>query len=220
MQGERKSNGLNRAHGKLKRYSNNRKAANVAQQADVAILLAALAAAEVEDAEATDGEVVADGVGAIEFGEPVGDGSRRFPVRRLAIADSEKRSDAMHVRVERNDELRRIDEIPNAEVGRGAANHPANEEVHALARAAVFGRSEQISQTPVIPTLSVSEGEGPGWVGGARTEIFRAPRPSRSLATLGMTSEQRFHKSCQRRADILIALVVATPEQLAECPVF
>jgi hypothetical protein len=45
----------------------NRKAADVAQQANVTVCFAPLAAAEIEDAEAADGEVVADGIGGISL---------------------------------------------------------------------------------------------------------------------------------------------------------
>ena len=53
--------------------SHNRKAADIAQQANVTVCFAAFAAAEIEDAEAADGEVVADGIGAIELGEAIGE---------------------------------------------------------------------------------------------------------------------------------------------------
>src|SRR5437867_5633312 len=130
------SNGLDYADGKLKGGSNYRKAADVAQQADIAILLAAAAAAEVETSKTADGKVVADRIGGIELREPVGDRPRRLPVGRFAVVQPQKSRDAMHVRVERHDQLRGINKIPDAEIRRGAADHPAKEEIHAFARAA------------------------------------------------------------------------------------
>ena len=50
----------------------------------------------------------------------------------------------MDVRVDRHHEFGRIDERPDAEVGRGAADHPAEEEVHPLARGAVRGRRQEV----------------------------------------------------------------------------
>ncbi len=55
------------ADGKLKRDSNDRKAADVAQQADVAIRFSPLSAAEIQNAKPANGKVVTDGVGGIEF---------------------------------------------------------------------------------------------------------------------------------------------------------
>src|SRR5712692_2150285 len=106
------------------------KAADVAEQADVAILLAPPAAAEVEYSKAADGEVVADRIGGVEFRQAVGDRAGGLPVGGLAVIQSEKRGDAVHVRVERHDQFGRIDEVPDAEVGRVAADHPAEEKIH------------------------------------------------------------------------------------------
>src|SRR6266487_3738144 len=128
-------NGLDCPDGKLKATSKNWKAADVAQQANVAVFLAPLAAAEIQYSKPADGKVVTDRIGGIELRKAIGDRARGLPIGRFAIVQPEKRSDAMHVRVERHHELRRIDEIPDAEVRRGAADHPAQEEVHALARA-------------------------------------------------------------------------------------
>src|SRR5207237_4978982 len=102
-----------------------RKSADIAQQADVAVFFAALAAAEVEDAEAAKGEVVANRIGWIECGQSIGDRSRRLPVGGLAVVQAEEGGDAMNVRVDRHDELRRIDERPASGVGGCAAPHPA-----------------------------------------------------------------------------------------------
>src|SRR6476661_6029643 len=93
----------------------NRKSADVAEQANVAVFLAALAAAEVEDAEAADGEVVADGIAGVEPGQAIGDGASGPPVGALPLRESEERGNAVDVGVERDDQLRRIGEIPDAE---------------------------------------------------------------------------------------------------------
>src|SRR5438067_7877962 len=98
-------NGLDCADGKLKDDSSNWKAADVAQQTNVAVFLAPLAAASVEYSKSADGKVVADRIGGIEFREPVGDRSRGLPIGRFAVVQSEKCRDAMHVRVERHHEL-------------------------------------------------------------------------------------------------------------------
>src|ERR1041385_4024476 len=121
----------------LRRGLLNREAADVPQQADVAVLLPPLAAAEVEDAEAAEGEGGAGGGGSGEAGQGGSQGARGFPVGALAAVQAEERSDAVDVRVDRHDELGGVDEGPEAEVGRGAADHPAEEEVHALAGGAV-----------------------------------------------------------------------------------
>ena len=94
-----------------------RKSARIAKKTNVAIFFAAFAAAEVEDAETAEREVVADGIGFVEVRELVGDGARSFPVGGFAIVQSEKCGDAMDVRVDRHDELRWIDEGPQPEVG-------------------------------------------------------------------------------------------------------
>src|SRR5713226_74814 len=100
-------------------------AANVAQQANVAIFLPSLPAAEVEYSKAANGKVVADRIRGVQLRETVGDRSRGLPVGRLEIVQTEKSRDAVYVRVEWDDQLGRIDEIPDAEVRRGAADHPA-----------------------------------------------------------------------------------------------
>src|SRR5438270_8967638 len=115
-----------------------RKSARIAQKANVAVFFAPLAAAEIEDAEAAESEVVTDRIGWIEASERVGDLARGLPVGGLARVEAEKGRDAVDVRVDRHQQFRRIDERPDAEVGGSAADHPAEKEVHALARGAVF----------------------------------------------------------------------------------
>ena len=65
LRNKRHSNGLDCDDGKLKGDSKNWKAANVAQQANVAILLPALSAAEVEYSKTADGKVIADRIGGV-----------------------------------------------------------------------------------------------------------------------------------------------------------
>ena len=97
--------------------SHDRKSANVPQKANVAVFLPALAAAKIENSKPADGEVVANRIGRIELRQAVGDLTRALPIGTLAFVETEESRDAMDVSVERNDELRRIDEIPDAEVG-------------------------------------------------------------------------------------------------------
>src|SRR5439155_25496864 len=122
----------------------NREPTDVPQQADVAVLLPPLPAAEMEDAEAAEGEVVADGVGWVELGQAGGEGAGGFPVGALAAVEAEEGGDAVDVRVDRHHQLGGVDEGPEAEVGRRAADHPTEEEVHALAGGAVVGAREKV----------------------------------------------------------------------------
>ena len=130
---------LNSADGKLKTDSNNWKPTDVAKQADVALRLASPPAAEVENAEPADREVVAHRIVFAESSEAIGDASSGLPVRGFPAIEAEKPGDAMHMRVERYDELAWVDEIPQTEIGRSAADHPAQEEIHPLAGAAIAG---------------------------------------------------------------------------------
>src|SRR3954454_20862687 len=68
-----------------------RKSARLAKKAYIAIFLAPLAAAEVEDPQTAQREVVADGIGDVEDRELVGNRARRFPVGGLPIVESEER---------------------------------------------------------------------------------------------------------------------------------
>ena len=99
---------------------------------------------EIENSEAAEGEVVADGVGGVEAGQRRSQGPGGFPVGALAAVEAEERGDAVDVGVDRHDQFGGIDEIPDAEVGRGAADHPAEEEVHPFAGGVVGGRGEEV----------------------------------------------------------------------------
>src|SRR6185436_18195332 len=181
-----------------------RKPARVAEEADVAVLLLLPAAAEVEDAEAAEGEVVADGVGGVEAREAVGEGAGGFPVGRGAVVQAEKRGDAMDVGVDGHQQLRGIDERPEAEVGRRAADHPAKKEVHALARAAVVGRREQKAERRRLG----------GWTGGVSPPPAAAGR--RRASRRGRRRSDGPYEASERRTDVGVIRVVARLEQRAE----
>src|SRR5205807_2869171 len=86
-----------------------RKPAYIAEQTDVTVLFAPPAAAEVEDTEAADGEVVADGIGAVEFCEAVSERAGGFPIGGFTVVQAEEGGDPVNVGVERHDQFGWVD---------------------------------------------------------------------------------------------------------------
>src|SRR5207249_10947586 len=82
------SNRLDSGDGKLKGDSDHRKPTDVAKQADVALFLPPAAAAKIENAQPTNGKVVANRIGFIESRQAIGDPARRLPVVALAALQS------------------------------------------------------------------------------------------------------------------------------------
>ena len=93
----------------------------------------------VEDAEAADRIVESHRIVRVDGAQRVGDLPRHPPVRRGASGQANMAADARYVRIERDNQVRRRDIQPQAEVGPGATDHPPKEEVHALAGRAIGG---------------------------------------------------------------------------------
>src|SRR5207245_5640400 len=93
----------------------------------------------------TEREVVLHGIRRVDLREPPRDLLGHPPVARLPARQTDRARDVLDVGVHRDQEPRRRDPGPEAEVGRLAADHPAEEEMQALARAARRRQREQMT---------------------------------------------------------------------------
>src|SRR3982750_1133239 len=102
---------------------------------------------------------------------------RRAPGEILPSGQPDEAADAVDVGVQRHDE-RAAGHVPEAEVDSvRATDHPAQEEVEALARAAAAGMREEMLQTPGGATLPQQRRE----VGGAQL-VDEVARPDAKRA--------------------------------------
>src|SRR3989449_8016072 len=90
-------------------------------------------------------EVVLHGIRRVDLREPPRDLLGHPPVARLPARQTDRARDVLDVGVHRDQEPRWRDPGPEAEVGRLAADHPAEEEMEPLARAARRRQREQMT---------------------------------------------------------------------------
>src|SRR5262245_27301925 len=101
-----------------------------------------------EDSEPAERVVVADGIRHTHRAQFRGELQRRAPVGGFAAQEADVARDAGDVRVERDDETRRVDAAPRAGIDAVLAAHPAQEEAEPLRRAAGRGAGEEVAQVP------------------------------------------------------------------------
>ena len=95
-----------------------------------------------EDAKVGKGEVEFQGIRGIQAAQGLGDLQGHAPVRRRACRQADAARSPRHVRIQGNDQLRRRNGFPLAEVGPTAPDHPAQEHAPALAGSARGGIGE------------------------------------------------------------------------------
>src|SRR5712692_2598535 len=100
------------------------------------------------DAEVAEREVEPDGVGRVERAQTPRHLLGRAPGQVLAPREPDEAADAVHVRVERHDQ-RAARHVPQPEVDAvGAAHHPPEKQVEALAGAPPRGVREEVLEPP------------------------------------------------------------------------
>jgi len=124
-----------------------------------------LSVAAFDDTDSGEGEVIFNGVGGVDFKKTFGDFECGGERRRLLMIEAEDSAEPGHVHVERDDEFGFVDGFPQAGVNLVFADHPAEEEVEALAGAASFGACEEIVEAGgnaavVLVGVHLTEGGG------------------------------------------------------------
>src|SRR5262245_19472186 len=93
-------------------------------------------------------EVELHRVGGVDLSEPRRDLLGHLPVARAAARETDRPTDVLDMRVDRHEEPRRRDGGPEAEVGRFAADHPAQEKLQPLAGPAGRGKRKEMTIAP------------------------------------------------------------------------
>src|SRR5262245_23771423 len=96
-------------------------------------------------------EVELHRVGGVDLSEPRRDLLGHLPVARAAARETDRPTDVLDMRVDRHEEPRRRDGGPEAEVGRFAADHPAQEKLQPLAGPAGRGKRKEMTIAPRDP---------------------------------------------------------------------
>jgi len=109
--------------------------------------LATIEAAGVGHAEVTEREVVLHGINRIQLPKRRRDVLGHPPAGRRISCEPQTATDPDHVSVERDNQRRRIDARPDAEIECVAANHPAQEEIEALAGTPARRPGEEIGDS-------------------------------------------------------------------------
>jgi len=118
----------------------------------------------------TQREVILDRIGRIELSQRCRNVASHAPSRTRVARQPQAAADANDVRIERNDQLGGRDPRPNAEIQRVVPNHPAEEEIEALASAAGRRLWKEIADT------------GPAWKSAVRrSEIERQGPPRKTV---------------------------------------
>src|SRR5437870_784375 len=93
----------------------------------------------------TEREIELHRVGGIDRGEFSRDLLGHAPGASAAAREADRAADVLDVGIDRHEQSRRGDRGPQAEVGRLLPNHPAQEEMKALARASEGRQREEVA---------------------------------------------------------------------------
>jgi len=103
-----------------------------------------LSVAAFEYSYSGEGKVIFNGVGGVDFKKTFGNFEGGGEGRRFLMIEAEDSAEPGHVHVEGDDEFGFVDGFPQTGVNLVFADHPAEEEVEALAGAASFGACEEV----------------------------------------------------------------------------
>jgi hypothetical protein len=94
-----------------------------------------------------DRKVEANGINGIEPAQRTGDVSSHFPPGTDVLGEPKASAETDHVRVERHDQLARRHTRPDAQIDLIPPDHPAEEQIEPLARAAGRGTRKEVTHS-------------------------------------------------------------------------
>jgi hypothetical protein len=125
----------------------------------LAIALRSSVAAGVHHPDVAEGKIVPNGISGLVRSKTCSDFGGHFPVWRGIPSESEAAAKSKDVRIERNDEPGRGHECPRSEIDSVTANHPPQEQIEPLARAASRRAREEVTDSWPLGYLPVRRPE-------------------------------------------------------------
>ncbi len=174
-----------------------------------------------DDTYSGEGEVIFNGVRGVDFKKTFGNFQGGGERRRFLMIKAEDSAEPGHVHVEGDDEFGFVDGFPQAGVNLVFADHPAEEEVEALAGAASFGACEEVLKAggdAAIVLIGVHFAEGGGEFRERRCDILIGGVAALNKELLNAAElMQDTPQQCQQVGDVIAGrkAVLEGPEALA-----